>query len=124
MVLFTAFMMWSFSSKEYRALRKDRPHTNPFMAFLHSLNYWDFIQDAAASTAFFFKISPHKSQMHSDFDSAFDTGDTPNISSSLNLDEQMQKWMALWSAGVGRKCNCASFIDYYFVRFYIQLFIL
>ena len=91
MVLFAALMMWSFSSKEYRALREDRPHTNHFMAFLHSLNYWDFIQEAAASFAFFFKISRHRSKMRRNFESAFHIGDAPGISSNSNVDEQMRE---------------------------------
>ena len=90
MVLFAALMMWSFSSKEYRALRGDRPHTNPFMAFLHSLNCLDFIQDATASIAFF-KNFPHESQMRRKLEGAFRIGGTPGISSSLNVDEQMRE---------------------------------
>lgn len=80
--------MWSFSSKDYRGLRGDRPHTNSFMAFLHSLNYWDFIRDTAAAIAFFFNYARHKPHTRTaeqvDFDHAFGVGGTPSASSSSN----------------------------------------
>ena len=80
-----------FHFKEYRALCKDCPHTNPLVAFLHSLNYWEFIQEAAASIVFFFKVSPHKSQIRRKFESAFHIGVTFGTSSSLNVDKQMRE---------------------------------
>ena len=73
-------MMWSFSSKEYRALREGRSHTNSFLSFLHSLNYWDFIRDTAAAIAFFFDFARRKPHTRSGFDSAFGVGG-PNSSS-------------------------------------------
>lgn len=44
MVAFSLLMLWSFSSAPYRAMRGEKPHTNSFMAFLHSQNYWDFVK--------------------------------------------------------------------------------
>ena len=91
MVLFAALMMWSFSSKEYRGLRQNNPHTNSFMAFLHSLDYRDFIRDTAAAIAFFFNSSRHEPHVRGGFESAFGIRGTPGISSSLNVDEQMRE---------------------------------
>jgi len=91
MVLFAALMLWSFNSRDYRAMRGDRPHTNPFKSFLHSQNYWDFISDIGAAFKFFFDYAlcrPYtRSAEQVDFDTAFgvrhDDG-YPSPSSSLN----------------------------------------
>lgn len=78
MVIFSALMLWSFSSKDYRAMREGRPHTNSFMAFLHSQNYWDFIKDSYLAIKFFVRYALGRPDTHSakadkppDFDQAF-----------------------------------------------------
>ena len=91
MVLFSALMMWSFSSKEYRGLRQNNPHTNSFMAFLHSLNYWDFIRDAAAAIAFFFNSARHEPHVRGGFEWAFGVRGKHSVLSSLNVDKQMNE---------------------------------
>jgi len=75
MVFFAAFMLWSFSSKDYRAMRGGRPHTNSFKAFFHSQNYWDFIKDTGLAFKFFFDYAlcrPYtRSPTQDQFDTAF-----------------------------------------------------
>lgn len=75
MVFFAAFMLWSFGSKDYRAMREGRPHTNSFRAFLHSQNYWDFIKDTGLALKFFFDYAlcrPYtRSPPQDQFDTAF-----------------------------------------------------
>jgi len=73
MVIFSALMLWSFSSKEYRAMRKGRPHTNSFTAFFHSQNYWDFIRDTGLALKFFFDYALRKPYTHSAESNQFDT---------------------------------------------------
>jgi hypothetical protein len=73
MVFFAALMLWSFGSKDYRALRGERPHTNSFKAFLHSQNYWDFIRDTGLAFNFFFDYVLGKSYTRSADSRAFDT---------------------------------------------------
>jgi hypothetical protein len=76
MVFFSALMLWSFSSRDYRAMRGGRPHTNSFKAFFHSQNYWDFIRDIGLALKFFFNSAlrrPYydRSAERDNFDDAF-----------------------------------------------------
>lgn len=66
-------MLWSFSSKDYRTIRGDRPHTNSFKAFLNSQNYWDFIRDTGLALKFYFDSALGKSHQYSpnQYDTAF-----------------------------------------------------
>jgi hypothetical protein len=73
MVFFSALMLWSFGSRDYRAMRNGRPHTNPFKAFLNSLNYWDFISDTGAALKFFFNYALRRPQTDSTERDQFDT---------------------------------------------------
>lgn len=93
MVIFAALMLWSFSSKDYRALRGDRPHTNSFKAFFHSQNYWDFIRDTGLALKFFIDYAlrrPHtrsSEQVH--FDSAFGVHHNGGLSGSSPSSSEM-----------------------------------
>jgi Gpi18-like mannosyltransferase len=73
MVFFSALMLWSFSSKDYRAMRKGRPHTNSFKAFFHSQNYWDFIRDTGLALKFFFDTLLRRSYINPAEPDGFDT---------------------------------------------------
>ncbi|KZP10495.1 DUF300-domain-containing protein [Athelia psychrophila] len=79
MVVFSALMMWSFSSAPYRAMRGDKPHTNSFMAFLNSMNYWDFIKDTYMAVKFFVRYAMGKPGTHS-------KGDVPNFDTAFGVD--------------------------------------
>lgn len=89
MVIFSALMLWSFSSKEYRAMRKDgRPHTNSFKAFLHSQNYWDFIRDTGLALRFYLDSVLGRSRKYSpdQYDTAFGVNGVPIVPSSTSFE--------------------------------------
>jgi len=73
MVIFSALMLWSFSSKDYRAMRGDWHPTNSFKAFLNSQNYWDFIRDIGLALKFYFDAVLGRSHKYSPdhYDTAF-----------------------------------------------------
>jgi len=77
MVIFSALMLWSFSSKDYRTIRGDHPHTNSFKAFLNSQNYWDFIRDTGLALKFYFDSALGRSHQYSpnQYDTAFGVND-------------------------------------------------
>jgi hypothetical protein len=87
MVIFSALMLWSFSSKDYRALRGDSPHTNSFKAFLHTLNYGDFISDIGASLKFYFNSILRRSPTSSpdQYDAAFGVNGDSHPSEDIAL---------------------------------------
>ena len=91
MVFFAAFMLWSFSSTDYRAMRGERPHTNSFTAFFHSQNYWDFIKDTGLALKFFFDYAlrrPHtRSAAQDQFDTAFGVNRNGDFSNASLLNE-------------------------------------
>jgi hypothetical protein len=73
MACFAALMLWSFSSKDYRAMRGELPHTNSFKAFLHSQNYWDFIRDTGLALKFFVDYALRKPYTHTAEPAQFET---------------------------------------------------
>ncbi|TIA88846.1 hypothetical protein E3P99_02383 [Wallemia hederae] len=82
MVIFSAFMVYAFSFREYRNRTKVegvKRIMNPFMAFLHAINLTDFLKDIYLSLRFFVDYARNKPHAHSkknatmadEFDEAF-----------------------------------------------------
>lgn len=78
MAIISGLMMWSFTSAPYRAMRGDRPHTNSFMAFLNTLNYWDMSRDTYMSFKFFMRYAMGKPGTRS-------KGDVPNFDTAFGV---------------------------------------